>query len=107
MCLCSPSACCKRVRGRGCCSTPTDSFLTLKELLTKHKTAVAEHLERNFDDVFAKYRNLLLSQSYVARRQLLRLLGELLGDRCNFKFMTRLIADVDLLKVQAMLAFFS
>lgn len=85
----------------------TDSFLTLKELLTKHKTAVAEHLERNFDDFFSEYRNLLLSQNYVARRQLLRLLGELLGDRCNFKIMTRLIADVDLLKVQAMLAFFS
>jgi calcium binding protein 39 len=77
----------------------TDSFLTLKELLTKHKTAVAEHLERNFDDFFSEYRNLLLSQNYVARRQLLRLLGELLGDRCNFKIMTRLIADVDLLKV--------
>jgi calcium binding protein 39 len=85
----------------------TDSFLTLKELLTKHKTAVAEHLERNFDDFFSEYRNLLLSQNYVARRQLLRLLGELLGDRCNFKIMTRLIADVDLLKVHAMLACFS
>ena len=80
----------------------TDSFLTLKELLTKHKTAVAEHLERNFDDFFSEYRNLLLSQNYVARRQLLRLLGELLGDRCNFKIMTRLIADVDLLKVRAL-----
>jgi len=81
----------------------TDSFLTLKELLTKHKTAVAEHLERNFDDFFSEYRNLLLSQNYVARRQLLRLLGELLGDRCNFKIMTRLIADVDLLKVRPLL----
>jgi calcium binding protein 39 len=80
----------------------TDSFLTLKELLTKHKTAVAEHLERNFDDFFSEYRNLLLSQNYVARRQLLRLLGELLGDRCNFKIMTRLIADVDLLKVRTL-----
>jgi hypothetical protein len=28
---------------------------SLKELLTKHKTAVAEHLERNFGDFFSEY----------------------------------------------------
>ena len=79
-------------------------FLYLKELLTKHKNAVAEHLERNFDDFFSEYRNLLPSQNYVACRQLLRLLGELLGDRCNFKITTRLIVDVDLLKVRPLRA---
>jgi hypothetical protein len=53
----------------------------LQEVLTRHKGCSAAFLERRFEDVFAKYRELLLSPNYVTRRQSLKLLGELLLDR--------------------------
>ena len=53
----------------------------LQEVLTRHKACSAAFLERRFEDVFAKYRELLLSPNYVTRRQSLKLLGELLLDR--------------------------
>jgi len=70
----------------------TDSFTTLKELLGKHKGITAEFLERNYDQVFTRYTNMLNSPNYVTKRQSLKLLGELLLDKVNFNVMTKYIS---------------
>jgi len=77
----------------------SDAFATFKELLTKHKALSADFLEKHYDQVFEKYTQLLHSQSYVIRRQSLKLLGELLLDRANFNIMTRYISSSSNLKL--------
>jgi calcium binding protein 39 len=76
----------------------SDAFATFKEALTKHKPVIAEYMLAHFDSFFGRYNALLSSENYVTRRQSLKLLGELLLDRANFKVMTRYIAVVDHLK---------
>eukprot|EP00039_Didymoeca_costata_P031091 m.33076 g.33076 ORF g.33076 m.33076 type:complete len:334 (-) comp8485_c0_seq1:1235-2236(-) len=76
-----------------------DAFSTFKDLLTSHKILCADFLEKNYDRVFGKYKNLLGSENYVTRRQSLKLLGELLLDRANFTIMTRYISDPENLKL--------
>jgi len=70
----------------------TDAFSTLKELLTVHKMVVSEFLDKNYDQVFSKYTNLLTTENYVTKRQALKLLGELLLDKVNFNVMTKYIS---------------
>jgi len=77
----------------------SDAFSTIKDLLTKHKTLVAEFLEKNYDEFFQHYTGLLNSENYVTRRQSLKLLGELLLDRANFNIMTKYISDSSNLKL--------
>ncbi|KAI9236405.1 MAG: Mo25-like-domain-containing protein [Podila humilis] len=77
----------------------SDAFATFKEILSRHKTLVAEFLERNYDEFFEKYTQLLQSTNYVTKRQSLKLLGEILLDRANFTIMTRYIANADNLKL--------
>ena len=77
----------------------SDAFLTLKEVLTKHKQLVATFLENNYDEFFEHYDKLLHSENYVTKRQSLKLLGELLLDRANFNIMTRYISDKENLKL--------
>lgn len=77
----------------------SDSFATLKELLTAHKPLVAEFLEKHYDQVFEHYAKLLHSENYVTKRQSLKLLGELLLDRANFVVMTRYISHAANLKL--------
>jgi len=77
----------------------SDAFATFKDLLTQHKGPAAEFLEKNYDEVFSRYTELLKSKNYVTRRQSLRLLGELLLDRSNFNIMTRYISDASNLKL--------
>jgi len=77
----------------------SDGFATFKELLTKHKALSAEFLEKNYDQIFEKYTQLLHSPNYVTRRQSLKLLGELLLDRANFNIMTRYISSSSNLKL--------
>jgi calcium binding protein 39 len=84
---------------------------------------VAEYLEENYDRVrlslplsllphitslillpsppqfFSSYALLVQSTNYVTKRQSLKLLGEILLDRTNFKVMTRYIANEDNLKM--------
>jgi len=76
----------------------SDAFLTFRELLSRHKTLVAEFLDSNYDVFIDKYRS-LLSSKYVTRRQSLKLLGEILLDRSNFKIMKRFINNTDNLKL--------
>lgn len=80
---------------------------------------VAEYLDENYDRVsaalflrlkqlelmfnhpqfFSHYSLLVQSSNYVTKRQSLKLLGEILLDRTNFKVMTRYIANEENLKV--------
>lgn len=76
-----------------------DAYTNLKETLTKHKTMVAEYLEKNYDRFFSSFTTLLLSTNYVTKRQSLKLLGEILLDRANFNVMTRYIANEANLKM--------
>jgi hypothetical protein len=48
---------------------------------------------------FSQYSLLVQSSNYVTKRQSLKLLGEILLDRTNFKVMTRYIANEENLKV--------
>ncbi|KAK7692046.1 hypothetical protein QCA50_005451 [Cerrena zonata] len=76
-----------------------DAYTNLKETLTRHKTMVADYLDKNYDRFFSSYTQLILSENYVTKRQSLKLLGEILLDRANFAVMTRYIANEGNLKL--------
>lgn len=77
-----------------------DAFTTFRELLTKHKQIVAQYLSTNFDLFFDKYNNVLVkSDSYVTKRQSIKLLGEILLDRANYAVMTAYVDRGEHLKI--------
>ncbi|CDZ96243.1 Conserved protein Mo25 [Phaffia rhodozyma] len=80
-----------------------DVLGNLKELLTKHKPMVASFLDKNYDRFFSTYTTLILSSNYVTKRQSIKLLGEILLDRANYKVMTRYIANEANLKMMMIL----
>ncbi|KAA6346582.1 MAG: putative Calcium-binding protein 39, partial [Streblomastix strix] len=47
----------------------SDAFTTMKEILTRHKTLVAEFLQNNYEPFFKAYSTLLSSTNYATRRQ--------------------------------------
>ncbi|GMH38425.1 hypothetical protein BSKO_06309 [Bryopsis sp. KO-2023] len=71
-----------------------DAFATFKDLIIRHKELVAEFLEAKFDDFFFHYKKLLKSENFFTRRQLLKLLGELLMEPANVRVMVKYVADV-------------
>ncbi|XP_047331463.1 putative MO25-like protein At5g47540 [Impatiens glandulifera] len=77
-----------------------DAAATFKELLTRHKTTVAEFLSKNYDWFFAEYNSKLLeSPNYITRRQAIKLLGDMLLDRSNSAVMTRYVSSRDNLRI--------
>ncbi|KMU71923.1 conidiophore development protein hymA [Coccidioides immitis RMSCC 3703] len=71
-----------------------------EEILTRHKALVAGYLATNFDLFFSTYNNVLvLSDSYVTKRQSIKLLGELLLDRANYGVMTTYVDSGEHLKL--------
>ncbi|CAL5345530.1 unnamed protein product [Camellia sinensis] len=64
-----------------------DASATFKELLTRHKSTVAEFLSKNYDWEYNS--KLLESTNYITRRQAIKLLGDMLLDRSNCAVMTR------------------
>ncbi|KAI0803363.1 Mo25-like protein [Xylaria sp. FL0064] len=77
-----------------------DAFTTFRELLTKHKELVPRYLAVNFDLFFDKYNNILVqSNSYVTKRQSIKLLGEILLDRSNYNVMTAYVDRGEHLKI--------
>ncbi|SCZ96773.1 BZ3500_MvSof-1268-A1-R1_Chr4-1g06706 [Microbotryum saponariae] len=76
-----------------------DAQANFKETLTRHKSMVAGYLDENYDRFFSSYALLVQSTNYVTKRQSLKLLGEILLDRTNFKVMTRYIANEENLKM--------
>ena len=78
----------------------TDAFTTFRELLTKHKTLVSQYLDINFDLFFERYNKILIgSESYVTKRQSIKLLGEILLDRTNYNVMTAYVDKGEHLKI--------
>ncbi|KIW23867.1 uncharacterized protein PV07_12035 [Cladophialophora immunda] len=78
-----------------------DAFTTFREILTKHKQLVSQYLATNYTLFFTQSYNpiLLLSPSYVTKRQSIKLLGELLLDRSNYIIMTQYVSSADHLKL--------
>ncbi|CAH9130771.1 unnamed protein product [Cuscuta epithymum] len=77
-----------------------DAAATFKELLTRHKSTVAEFLSKNYDWFFAEYNSKLLeSANYITRRQAVKLLGDMLLDRSNSAVMTRYVSSRDNLRI--------
>ncbi|KAG9443616.1 hypothetical protein H6P81_014956 [Aristolochia fimbriata] len=78
----------------------SDASATFKELLTRHKSTVAEFLSKNYDWFFAEYNSRLLeSPNYITRRQAIKLLGDILLDRSNSAVMTRYVSSKDNLRI--------
>ncbi|TGJ86060.1 hypothetical protein E0Z10_g2722 [Xylaria hypoxylon] len=77
-----------------------DAFTTFRELLTKHKELVPRYLAVNFELFFEKYNSILVqSNSYVTKRQSIKLLGEILLDRSNYNVMTAYVDRGEHLKI--------
>ncbi|XP_024987883.1 putative MO25-like protein At5g47540 isoform X2 [Cynara cardunculus var. scolymus] len=77
-----------------------DAAATFKELMTRHKSTVAEFLSKNYDWFFAEYNSKLLeSPNYITRRQAIKLLGDMLLDRSNSAVMTRYVSSRDNLRI--------
>ena len=72
----------------------SDAFSTFRDLLTRHKGAVAAFLADRYQEFFDALHRLLQSANYVTRRQSLKLLGELLLDGVNVRLMMRYVSDV-------------
>ena len=69
-------------------------------MLTRHKQLVATYLQTNFELFFTKYNDVLVqSDSYVTKRQSIKLLGEILLDRANYAIMTQYVDSGDHLKI--------
>mmetsp|Transcript_5667 Transcript_5667/g.21359 ORF Transcript_5667/g.21359 Transcript_5667/m.21359 type:complete len:364 (+) Transcript_5667:710-1801(+) len=81
----------------------SDAFITLKDILSRHKTLYATYMETHFDTFFTHYTRLLNSNNFVTKRQSLKLLAELLVDRTNFKIMIKFISIEGNLKLLMML----
>ncbi|KAK9133037.1 hypothetical protein Scep_012565 [Stephania cephalantha] len=78
----------------------SDASATFKELLTRHKSTVAEFLTKNYDWFFAEYNSKLLeSENYITRRQAVKLLGDMLLDRANAGVMMRYVSSKDNLRI--------
>jgi calcium binding protein 39 len=74
----------------------SDAVATFKELLTRHKSTVADYLNRNYDWFFSEYNTkLLASPNYITRRQMVKLLGDILLDRSNVNVMMRYVSSKD------------
>jgi len=72
----------------------------VQEILTKHKSLVAHYLGINFDLFFSRYNTVLMqSESYVTKRQSIKLLGEVLLDRANYNVMTAYVDRGEHLKL--------
>ncbi|KAK4936481.1 Hym1p [Elasticomyces elasticus] len=86
---------------KGSFEVSADAFTTFREILRKHKQLVSTYLATNYDLFFKAHYNttLLLSQSYVTKRQSIKLQGELLLDRANYVIMTQYVASGDNLKL--------
>ena len=61
---------------------------------------MATFLQTNFEMFFTKYNTLLISsESYVTKRQSIKLLGEILLDRANYSVMTQYVDSGEHLKI--------
>ncbi|KAK4491764.1 hypothetical protein RD792_002539, partial [Penstemon davidsonii] len=72
----------------------SDAAATFKELMTRHKSTVAEFLTENYSWFFADFNaKLLESPNYMTRRHAIKLLGDILLDRSNSGVMIRYVSS--------------
>ncbi|KAI9124244.1 hypothetical protein K1719_005544 [Acacia pycnantha] len=77
-----------------------DAAATFKELMTRHKSTVADFLTKNYEWFFEEYNSKLLeSPNYITKRQAVKLLGDMLLDRSNSAVMTRYVSSRDNLRI--------
>lgn len=77
-----------------------DAFDCFRLILTKHKSLVAQYINTNFDMFFSRYNETLIkSESYVTKRQSIKLLGEVLLDRSFYECMCRYVESGENLKL--------
>ncbi|XP_057420176.1 putative MO25-like protein At5g47540 [Lotus japonicus] len=77
-----------------------DAAATFKELMTRHKSTVAEFLSKNFEWYFDEYNSKLLeSSNYITRRQAVKLLADMLLERSNSAVMTRYVSSRENLRI--------
>ncbi|XP_050136406.1 putative MO25-like protein At5g47540 isoform X1 [Malus sylvestris] len=73
----------------------SDAATTFKELMTRHKSTVAEFLSKNYEWFFHEYNSQLLeSPNYITKRQAIKLLGDMLLDRTNSDVMVRYVCSL-------------
>lgn len=77
----------------------SDAAATFRELLTRHKSTVAEFLSKNYDWFFQEYNSLLESPNYITRRNAVKLLGAMLLDRSNTSVMVRYVCSLDNMRI--------
>ncbi|CAI9303974.1 unnamed protein product [Lactuca saligna] len=77
----------------------SDAAATFKELLTRHKSIVAEYLNNNYDWFFMEYNKLLESSNYITRRNAIKLLGAMLLDRSNTAVMVRYVSSLQNMRI--------
>ncbi|PWA54349.1 mo25-like protein [Artemisia annua] len=77
----------------------SDAAATFRELLTRHKSTVAEFLSKNYDWFFKEYNTLLESPNYITRRSAIKLLGAILLDRANSCVMVRYVCSLDNMRI--------
>ncbi|XP_008798485.1 putative MO25-like protein At5g47540 isoform X2 [Phoenix dactylifera] len=78
----------------------SDASATFKELLTRHKSTVAEFLSKNYDWFFNEFNSKLLeSPNYITRRQAIKLLGDMLLERSNSAVMMHYVSSKDNLMI--------
>ncbi|KAM2956911.1 hypothetical protein FF2_023984 [Malus domestica] len=73
----------------------SDATATFKELMTRHKSTVAEFLSKNYEWFFHEYNSQLLeSPNYITKRQAIKLLEDMLLDRTNSDVMVRYVCSL-------------
>ncbi|EEF30376.1 Calcium-binding protein, putative [Ricinus communis] len=78
----------------------SDAQATFKELLTRHKSTVAEFLSLNYEWFFEEYNTQLLqSSNYITRRHAVKLLGDVLLERSNSNVMIRYVSSLDNMRI--------
>ncbi|XP_074364470.1 putative MO25-like protein At5g47540 [Apium graveolens] len=77
----------------------SDATATFKELLTRHKSTVAEFLSKNYEWFFREYNSLLESSNYITRRNAVKFLGLMLLDRSNTSVMVQYVSSIDNMRI--------
>ncbi|KAL4581407.1 hypothetical protein LXL04_017621 [Taraxacum kok-saghyz] len=77
----------------------SDASATFTELLTRHKSTVAEYLNNNYDWFFTEYNKLLESANYITRRNAIKLLGAMLLDRSYSSVMVRYVSSLENMRI--------
>ena len=68
--------------------------------MTRHKNLVTAYLATNFELFFGRFNTILVqSDSYVTKRQSIKLLGEILLDRANYNVMMAYVESGENLKL--------